>query len=160
MVGDGTLATGINNSAQIVGAYFGSGHIAQGFLYSGGSYTTLVDPTAFGGPVAFGINAKGDIVGNYIDSSHVSYGFLDSGGTYTTLDDPSASHSFDQGTTASGINKAGQIVGYYFDQTGAHGFLAIPSVPEPSTWALMLIGFAALSLAAAKRRTHSRANYG
>jgi hypothetical protein len=50
-------------------------------------------------------------------------------------------------------------LGYYFDQTGAHGFLAIPAVPEPSTWAMMLIGFAGLGFAAHRREVtdcHSR----
>jgi hypothetical protein len=94
------------------------------------------------------------IVGYYLDSGHVNYGFLYSGGTYTTLDDPSASHAYDDGTVAAGINREGDIVGYYLDQTGTHGFLAIPEaitgVPESSTWAMMLIGFAGLGFAFSK----------
>jgi hypothetical protein len=64
------------------------------------------------------------------------------------------------GTYATGINDASKIVGYYlapgFNSVGGffgsfgHGFLAsehgslASTVPEPSTWAMMLLGFAEL----------------
>jgi hypothetical protein len=62
------------------------------------------------------------------------------GFTWTTLDAPSA-----LGTAASGIY-GGNIVGIYMDVSGQHGFLATPatSVPEPSTFMLMILGFAGL----------------
>jgi|SRR5271157_237753 len=59
-----TEATGINAAGQIVGYYYSSG-TANGFLYSGGKYTTLDDPLAsidnpntHGGTLALGINDK------------------------------------------------------------------------------------------------------
>jgi PEP-CTERM motif len=63
-------------------------------------------------------------------------------------------------TEAVGINLAGDIVGYGFFEGGQHGFLLTPvsatafsatlfsttSVPEPSTWAMFMVGFTGLAL--------------
>ena len=114
----GTLAYGINDNGDIVGHYNADGSV-HGFLYSGGSYTTLDDPFGTNGTLACGINDKGQIVGFYVGASGASHGLLYSGGTYTTLDDPSATN----GTFAYGINATGQIVGAYNDGSGFHGFL-------------------------------------
>ena len=43
--GDGTLASGMNDTGQIVGTYADASGV-HGFLLSGGSYTTLDDPLA------------------------------------------------------------------------------------------------------------------
>ena len=125
-------ALGINDAGQIVGDYEDSTG-EHGFLYSGGTYTTLNDPLGTDGTFASGINDAGHIVGYYYDSSGTAHGFLYSDGTYTTLDDP-------LGTRAPmrfGINDAGQIVGFYYDSSGSgHGFLANPSsstTPPPPT---------------------------
>ena len=42
----GTFATGINDAGQIVGFYRGSNGLFHGFLLSGGTFTTLDDPSA------------------------------------------------------------------------------------------------------------------
>jgi len=63
----------------------------------------------------------------------------------TTLDPPVS-----MGTTLNGINDLGDIVGFFVDTKGTEGLLATP-VPEPSTWAMMLAGFAGLGLAALRR---------
>jgi probable HAF family extracellular repeat protein len=42
----GTSAQGINTSGQIAGYYLDSSNSSHGFLYSGGTYTTLDDPLA------------------------------------------------------------------------------------------------------------------
>ncbi len=54
-------AYGINNNGQVVGYYSDGAHSFR-FLYSGGVYTTLLDP---GNPdaYAYGINDNGQIVG-------------------------------------------------------------------------------------------------
>jgi uncharacterized membrane protein len=89
----GTFAVGINTSSQIVGFYTTGGgtmsFTAHGFLLSGGTYTTLDDPSATNGSQLLGINASGQMVGQYVNASG-AHGFILSGGTYTTLDDPSA----------------------------------------------------------------------
>jgi len=103
----------------------------QGFLYSNGVYTTISDPDDPNNTWAYGINDLGQIVG-VIDQS----GFLYTDGTYTTIDG-----------TAYGINDAGQIVG-------------VSGSPEPSTWAMLLIGFAGIGFSFYRRATEraSRTN--
>jgi probable HAF family extracellular repeat protein len=103
----GTFAKGINNAGQVVGYYNASGGAIHGFLYSGGSYTTLDDPLGAGGTYATGINNAGQIVGYFKDVNGGIHGFLYSGGAYTTIDDPLASG----GTYVYDINDAGRIVG-------------------------------------------------
>jgi probable HAF family extracellular repeat protein len=98
----------------------------HGFLESGGTYTTLDDPSATQGTVARGINDAGQIVGFYTNATG-QHGFLLSGGTYTTLDDPLAT----LGTVATGINASGQIVGWYSNASGTHGFLYFDGLYAP-----------------------------
>jgi probable HAF family extracellular repeat protein len=124
------------------------------FLYSGGVFTKLNDPQ--GDIHAYGINDAGQIVGEYYGANGRTSGFLKSGNTYIDIDVPGA---YD--TVAMGINDAGQIVGNYIDANGIdHGFLATPdvrflatsAVPEPSTWAMMILGFLGLGFLAYRRR--------
>jgi probable HAF family extracellular repeat protein len=120
-----TQPLGINDPGQVVGIFdlpiiFSTYY---GFLYSGGSYTTLSDPSSTApngsGTFASGINAFGQIVGYYRGRTGNNEGFLYSGGTWTTLDDPLATIS----TEPAGINASGQIVGSFRDNSGYHGFL-------------------------------------
>src|SRR5262249_54072843 len=75
-----TDAYGINGAGQIVGRYLAQGAPGpQGFLLSGGSYTTLNDPRVPQYTTeATGINASGQIVGTSDGAA-----FLYSEGTYT-----------------------------------------------------------------------------
>ena len=160
----GTVAMGINDKGNIVGYYyFDNSDRAKGFIFSNGNYTTIDDPLGVGGTFALGINNKDEVVGFYYDSLHRQNGFLFSNGNYTTLDDPLGLN----GTYATGINDASKIVGYYlapeFNPVGGffgsfgHGFLAsehgslASTVPEPSTWAMMLMGFAGLGFMTYRR---------
>lgn len=63
----GTNAVGINNAGQVVGEYSDASGI-HGFLFSGGTYTTLNDPLAPNFTEVFGINGAGQIVGDYVVS--------------------------------------------------------------------------------------------
>jgi hypothetical protein len=61
------------------------------------------------------------------------------------------------------INNAGVAGGTYIDADGNfQAFLAFPAVPEPSTWALLVLGFAGLSVTGWRRRlaTKDRAPHG
>jgi hypothetical protein len=120
----GTEAYGINNSEQIVGSYTftcsGSNH---GFLYAGGSFSTLDFPGASpgGSTEAFGINSSGNIVGRYGTSGPYveNNGFLLASGSFTTIDVPGAVL-----TSAIGINDTGTITGWYEDSASIlHGFV-------------------------------------
>src|ERR1700757_4250991 len=66
---NGTFATGVNASGQVVGSYNDSGGSAHGFLYSGGTYTTFNDPDAGNGgdTIPDGINNLGQVVGTFIN---------------------------------------------------------------------------------------------
>ena len=68
-----TTAGSINASGQITGGYYSSGN--HGFLYSGGSYTTIDDPFATSGTVVQSINASGQITGYYLNGSGFGSGF-------------------------------------------------------------------------------------
>src|SRR5438876_717414 len=117
----GTQPVGINAAGDIVGIYVTATGV-DGFLLSGGTYTTIADPLATQHATqALGINDAGQIVGFYANASG-EHGFLLSGGTYTTLDDLAGVQAIN--TVEIGINHAGQIVGPYVDTANHHhGFL-------------------------------------
>jgi hypothetical protein len=52
------------------------------------------------------------------------------------------------------VNDSGEITGFYVDAaTGVQrGFVATAAVPEPSTWAMMLLGFAGVGFVAFRRK--------
>ena len=122
----GTHATGFNDSGQVVGYYVDANGQLNGFLYSGGSYTTLDDPAGSQGTVAEGINNSGEIVGYYYDYSNGSAQlFTYKDGIYTNLDNPTNDNS---GIESVSINNAGQIVAVYYGNGGAsQDFLFDPS---------------------------------
>src|SRR5262245_14279555 len=80
-----TTAYGINSSGQIVGSYRDVSGATHGYLYSGGTYTTLDVPAATV-TEARAINDLGQIVGTYTDAGG-THNFLYSGGSYATLAD-------------------------------------------------------------------------
>jgi probable HAF family extracellular repeat protein len=150
-----TYAYDVNDSGHVVG-YLDGGPGTHAFLYDGTTWTLLDDPDAIAGTTqALGINDSGLIVGQFRDSSGY-HGFLYDGGTWTTLDDPMSTSS----TFAQGINDDGDIVGYFYDATGTHSFIAsrAATVPEASTWSLMLCAFAALALVRRRRGVWQLAN--
>src|SRR5262249_52992740 len=81
----------------------GTGH---GFLLSGGTYTTLDDPSANNGTSAFGINNAGQIAGTFVNAGN--HGFLE-----TTFPNPPPP----AGTTADmvlrGANASPPVAGQY-----------------------------------------------
>jgi probable HAF family extracellular repeat protein len=118
----GTQAFGINASGQVVGAYSdGIGGGTHGFLYSGGTYTTLDDPDAgpTGVTIAQGINDAGRIVGFTIDQSGREAGFIAAGATYTLINSPGGNR-----IRLHGISNLNEMVGEYTDNGGiTHGFV-------------------------------------
>ena len=132
--------TSINDSGEIVGS-FGLGSDDY-FIYSNGMYTTLSLP----GFLANGlfINNSGQIAGSYEapipggpDGGYSIgiYAFIYNDGVYTPINIPGSALVY-----LDGFNNAGQVVGY-----------SIP-LPEPSTWAMMLLGFAGIGYAGYRRR--------
>lgn len=78
---------GINNAGQIVGIFSNDdGNHYHGFLYSGGTYTSINDPSSvLGNTFGLGINNNGLAVGYSVDINGQISGFLYGGGTYTPL---------------------------------------------------------------------------
>ena len=71
----GTQPVGINAAGDIVGIYVTATGV-DGFLLSGGTYTTIADPLATQHATqALGINDAGQIVGFYANASG-EHGFL------------------------------------------------------------------------------------
>jgi len=76
-VGNQITLTGINNSGTIIGSASGSALPYYNFLYSGGTFTQIVNPAAAPGTtLGLGINDAGALVGTYTDSKGVMHGFL------------------------------------------------------------------------------------
>jgi hypothetical protein len=100
-----------------VGTYVDAANAQHGFLYSGGTYTTIDFPHATGTTVT-GINAHDDIVGGYSDADG-AHGFVRRSGACIPIDFPLANI-----TITWGINDAGDVAGYYYDANGIdHGFV-------------------------------------
>ena len=103
-----SVANGINNSGQIVGAVTDSSGHTQAFLYSGGVMTSLGTLPGYVGSVATAINDNGQIVGYAVDASgQKEEAFLYSGGVMTGLGAPPGYTN----SAATAINNRSQIVG-------------------------------------------------
>lgn len=117
----GTWGLGINDSVQIVGGhgptYLG---VTYGYLFSGGSFTSIPNMSGSLATDAQGINNAGQIVGSTENlSGNGGVGYLFSGGSFTTIMPPGATSA-----GAFGINNLVQIVGNFQDFSGVgHGYL-------------------------------------
>ena len=155
-----------NDSGRVVGAD-DSEHGTRGFVadIDGGNYDEIGFPASGGRSWPYGINNAGQIVGTFWDllgseddrSCCILRGFINVGGssgTFIPLDHPAAfrDEAFSVGTNAINISDSGLIVGQFYDQEQkVHGFLAIPTVPEPASLMLFGVGLLGLSLASWRR---------
>ncbi|MGB7976558.1 MAG: PEP-CTERM sorting domain-containing protein [Roseiarcus sp.] len=150
-----TNLQGINNDGLVTGFYSSDGVHQHGFFYNSTADTFSLAPdpnianlvlTQF-----LGLNDDGQAVGYYQTNDGSQHGFLFNIATdaYTFLDDPSAATSGFSITQITGINDSGELTGFYLDPgTGLQrGFVATVAVPEPSTWAMLLLGFAGVGVA-------------
>ncbi len=118
---DWDVATGINNSGQMVG-FSGVSDYAitnpDSWVFGPGGFSNFVVPHSQS-TFANAISDDGQIVGYYVDKTRNGgmHGFLDAGGAFTTLDQPGAID-----TDLLGINDSGQIVG----RSSLGGFLYTP----------------------------------
>jgi probable HAF family extracellular repeat protein len=147
-----TIAYGINDSGEIVGAYSAQPVCncvddvsVYGFVYSGGQFSTIDIGLFETRPVA--INNNGAIVGYYHDRGgdveDAERGFLLADGNLTLIDAPGGGPLSQVGTIASGVNDTGTVVGSFYDGTGNHGFRwvdgSLTTVDHPdapgATWA-------------------------
>jgi hypothetical protein len=151
-----TTTAAINNADEIAGFYTDSAGEIHGFLDKNGVFTNIDPPgvTPTGETELLGLNDQGLAVGFYkLTANDTLHGLIFDSvhDTFTTLD-PNGS----MGTTLNGINDLGDIVGFFTDGTNTNGLLATP-VPEPATWAIMIVGFAILGLTGRWRSRNARA---
>ena len=143
-----TNAVAINNAGDVVES--------NGFKWSGGVATELN-----GLSIAKSINDVGQIVGKSDGAAIWDNGTITDLNTVLSATGIGWNFSY-----ASGINDVGQIVGLAINPAGdEEGFLLTPcptcqivetlppprSIPEPSTWAMMLLGFAGLGAVGYRR---------
>jgi uncharacterized membrane protein len=139
---DNSQATGVNDGGWVVGFYQegpNSSPTFTAFVDKSGAVTSFEFPGATS-TQALGVNDAGDIVGDYVNAGGEMFGFLDNDGVFTTINPPGATSS-----TANGINDHDQIVGFF--SGGAAGASTVgfeTTIPESSTWAMMLAGFVGL----------------
>ncbi len=148
-----TEAYGLNDVGQIVGGFdqpIPGGALSQAFILEGGSFTTFGFPGTGPGyrTQANAINNAGVVVGFFgAASGFPTHGFIRDGQGIRAFDVPGASS-----TLPFGISDSGIIVGSFEDATRrTHGFVAVPSIPEPSVSALSVVG---LLMIAALRGIH------
>ncbi len=73
----GTHVNGINNNSQLVGYYIDSSGNRHGYLYSGGTFTTINDPSGVNGTADLGINNTGPIILSAQTNGTSSYDLFD-----------------------------------------------------------------------------------
>ena len=154
-----TVINAINNGGEAVGQFDPAVPVnplvnQEAFLYENGVYTTLLPPNATF-VEATGINDLGEVVG-YFNEAPITgsdgievtptLGFTYYNGVYDELGVPGEVE-----TELFAINDSSRVVGYFGDEMGnASGFVAT-AVPELSTWAMIVVGFAGLGFAGRRR---------
>jgi probable HAF family extracellular repeat protein len=132
-------AQDINDAGQVVG-FSVVGGLTYATEWSDGNVINLDPNSSFS--IASAINDAGQVVGqSIVDGLETATEW--SGGSVISLGGlPGFTES-----SATGINDAGQAVGF------SSGGIPVP-VPEPSTWAMMLAGFAGLGLVGYRRAAY------
>ncbi len=154
-LGKGSLGQGINDSGQVVGSSgTPDGHV-HAFLYTGGVMHDLGTLGASDSE-ARGINDIGQVVGWNGMGGGAAF-LYDSVHGMVDLNSLIVSSSGWDLTGALAINNAGQITGEGTIGGQTHAFLLTP-VPEPSTWALLAMGGAALLLVGRRKIKVARPN--
>jgi hypothetical protein len=154
------FAYGVNDAGEIVVQSSPSGTSSftpvTSFLDVGGVFSQISMPgeqyTA-----AYGINDAGIIVGAASNDGFVTGpGFIDDHGVFTAVNVPGATETY-----IYAINNLGQIAGEYFIGGNDYAFVGT-LVPEPATWAMMLIGFAGLAFGGRRsaRSSYEPTSYG
>jgi hypothetical protein len=106
-----TLASGVNDDGEVVGAYSLAALTSASFLYEHGSYIPLNAPGDPNGYTqANAINNRGEIIGTVKTSVRAPpHGWIDENGVVSNYDVPGSGQ-----TSPNGINDHGEIVGWYF----------------------------------------------
>ena len=147
-------ATGVNDSGVVSGFYQegpNTSPVFTGFFDISGRITSFMVPGSVS-TQALGINDQNEVVGDYTVANGDMFGVIDKGGGVFVTLQPFGSTA----VTANGINDAGNVVGFYVEDGVTLGFDSTrfggtQTIPEPSTWAMMLLGFAGLGFLAYRK---------
>jgi probable HAF family extracellular repeat protein len=138
----------INAAGQVVGA-FNTDTGAQHAFITGPNGMGMTDLDTLGGSYngAFSINASGQVVGYYTTATGVEHAFI-TGPNGVGMTDLNSLVSLPGGVVlseATGINNHGQVV--------AIGSIpAVPGIPEPETYALLLAGLGLIGFMSRRRK--------
>lgn len=159
--GDGSDAEAVNNNGRIAGASQRVDGSWQATLWDGDKITNLGAPGNDGGQ-AWAINNRDQVVGYTYGDTNINSGTwratLWDGGRIIDLNNFLDSDSKEAGwvlTQAYGINDYGAIVGeaINFLHPSRHAFLlSVSAVPEPSMYALLLLGLGFMGAIRVRRR--------
>ncbi len=157
--GSSSWASAINDEGRVVGSSLIAGDsVSHAFFYAPGQ--PLVDLGDIGGEGSYAeaINGFNVITGFSQDASGAFVAWVDSGGVMSdlnTLVDAPAGWFLSMGT---GVDDAGDIGGIGLLNGVDEGFILTPNaaVPEPATWALMIVGVG-LAGASLRRKRVARA---
>jgi probable HAF family extracellular repeat protein len=142
-----SAAVAINDSGQVVGDTTTTSGVTRAVIWNGTTPTAL---GSLGGTssIAQAINNSGEVVGqSNLAGDAQSHGTIWNGTMAIDINtvlatDPSGIVV----DSLTGINSSGQIVGEGQDSTGHYDAILLTpvasAVPEPSTWAMLILGFA------------------
>jgi hypothetical protein len=148
VAGSGTFPTAISDAGQITGYYYTGSSCCSasqpsllGFIFENGQYTSIQYPGSYYTNLQY-INSSGDVAGY---DSNLDW-FIYHEGVFTPLPTPPVPDGFFvTGLTVASLDEDGHALGYY----------NIRAVPEPSTWAMLLIGFSGIGFGAYRRSRQS-----
>lgn len=128
-------ARAITDSGTVAG-WAVNGGVTQGFVYTSGIYQFFSHPMAVTGTLFEDLNNNGVAAGEWGDAAGNFHAFLynTTSGVITDIDVPGATNS-----QVFGINDQGEAVITTDLARGPNNFLYRP-VPEPGTWAMLIVG--------------------
>ncbi|MGZ6018113.1 MAG: PEPxxWA-CTERM sorting domain-containing protein [Phenylobacterium sp.] len=148
-----TSARAIEDDGTVAGWALDATGFQEGWIYSGGVFTTFQDPNAAAGnrgTIFEDINNSGLVAGMWIDSGGADHAFEFNSLTNTFTEIAVAGATNVQ---AFGVNDHGDVVLTTDIQRGPNNFIFnAGGVPEPATWAMMLTGFFGLGSMLRRRR--------
>ncbi len=157
--GVGSFAFSLNDSGQVVGSTSITSTTSRATLWDGNA---AIDLGAIGGgsSTALDINSGSQIVGySNISGAPFSTATLWYGSSIIDLNSYLDADAVAAGwhlATAQAINDIGWIIGDAINsQTGQRGAFVLSPVPEPSTYALMLLGIGFVGVMTGRRRVQA-----